>query len=329
MIPTKSILTVAASFAVAVALQAAPAAPEAPVAPAVAPAAAPAEVAPAAPEKCSPEALQTLGWFLSKQVARLNVGLSDEEANQIMVGFRKGLADDPEPAKMEERMREAQGYLMGKIEAYSKKQIAKGEARGAAFLADLAKRPAVKTAVSGLVYEVLAPGEGAKPTDKDMVSFTYARKTLDGKVLDSASDKAEAIEIPLAQLQDQMPGLYEGFQLVAKGGKAVLYVKPDLGYRNDPQAPVPLGEPYVFEYELLDIKPAPVEPSMEGGAEGQEDMTRMIEEAIRKQMEAEAAGATPAAPAAPETPAIPVAPAVPAAPEAPVAPVAPAAPAAK
>lgn len=313
MIPTKSILTVAASFAVAVALQAqgtAPAAPEAPVAPAVVPIAAPAEVAPAAPaapEKCSPEALQTLGWFLSKQVARLNVGLSDEEANQVMVGFRKGLADDPEPAKMEEHMREAQGYLMGKIEAHSKKQIAKGEARGAAFLADLAKRPAVKTAASGLVYEVLAPGEGAKPTDKDMVSFIYTRKTLDGKVLDSASDKAEAIEIPLAQLQDQMPGLYEGFQLVAKGGKAILYVKPDLGYRNDPQAPVPLGEPYVFEYELLDIKPAPVEPSMEGGAEGQEDMTRMIQEAIRKQMEAEAAGKAPAAPEAPAAPAAPAA----------------------
>jgi FKBP-type peptidyl-prolyl cis-trans isomerase FklB len=125
--------------------------------------------------------------------------------------------------------------------------------KGQAFLASNAKKKGVKTTQSGLQYEIIEPGKGAKPTADSLVSVYYEGSLIDGTVFDSNTreEDGEPVEIPLGEV---IPGWAEGVQLIANGGRIKLFIPPDLGYGSQSAgAMIPENSVLIFEVELVAV----------------------------------------------------------------------------
>lgn len=123
------------------------------------------------------------------------------------------------------------------------------------FLAENARKHAVKTTESGLQYEVLAegPADGETPTDANIVKVHYKGTLIDGTEFDSSYARGEPAEFLLAQV---IKGWTEGVQLMGVGDKFRFYVPPALGYgeTGTPNGPIGPNEALVFEVELLEVR---------------------------------------------------------------------------
>ncbi len=123
---------------------------------------------------------------------------------------------------------------------------------GEAFLAENAKRPEVKTLMSGLQIEILREGNGPKPKYGDRVKGHYKLSLIDGSELQS-SFGGEPLEFTL-EVPGLIAGWVEGLQEVPTGSLVKLYVPQELAYQDAGKAP--LVEPYtalIFEIELIEI----------------------------------------------------------------------------
>ncbi|MDR0561481.1 MAG: FKBP-type peptidyl-prolyl cis-trans isomerase [Spirochaetaceae bacterium] len=121
----------------------------------------------------------------------------------------------------------------------------------AAFFLENGKKAGIQTTQSGLQYEVVAEGTGAKPGAADTVLVHYEGKLLDGTVFDSSYSRGEPMEFPL---QGIIPGWTEGLQLMGVGSKYRLFIPFELGYGNQGAGNViPPYSTLIFEVELLDI----------------------------------------------------------------------------
>ncbi len=104
---------------------------------------------------------------------------------------------------------------------------------------------------SGLQYEVLVAGDGAKPTAEQTVEVHYHGTLVDGTVFDSSVKRGETISFPVNGV---IPGWVEGLQLMSVGSKWKLFVPAELGYGNQAQGPIPAVSTLIFEVELISIK---------------------------------------------------------------------------
>lgn len=127
---------------------------------------------------------------------------------------------------------------------------------GQKFLAGNAKKPGVQTTASGLQYQVITEGKGAKPKAGDVVRVHYKGSLLDGKTFDSSYDRGQPVVFPLDQV---VPGWQEGLQLMPVGSKYKLWIPASLGYgeKGTPGGPIGPNSTLVFEVELLDIVKPP------------------------------------------------------------------------
>ncbi|MCK9490105.1 MAG: FKBP-type peptidyl-prolyl cis-trans isomerase [Xanthomonadales bacterium] len=122
---------------------------------------------------------------------------------------------------------------------------------GEAFLAENGKKAGVTTTDSGLQYEVISSGDGAKPKATDRVRVHYVGTLLDGTKFDSSIDRGEPAEFPLNGV---IPGWTEGLQLMPVGSKYRFTIPSELAY-GEQGTPGPIGPNATlsFEVELLEI----------------------------------------------------------------------------
>jgi FKBP-type peptidyl-prolyl cis-trans isomerase FkpA len=123
---------------------------------------------------------------------------------------------------------------------------------GEKFLAENKKKPGVKTTPSGLQYEVLREGTGAKPSIADTFVVHYRGTLIDGTEFDGSYGRGEPLVYPLTAV---IPGWTEGIQLMPIGSKYKFYIPYNIGYGLQGNPPtIPGGATLIFEIELLDIK---------------------------------------------------------------------------
>ena len=137
------------------------------------------------------------------------------------------------------------------MEKYKLKKSAKANEAGKTYLAENAKKEGVTTTESGLQYEVINSGKGAKPAPSDQVTVHYHGTLLDGTVFDSSVDRGEPASFPVGGV---IKGWTEALQLMSVGSKWKLYVPYDLAY-GERGAGAQIG-PYstlIFEVELISI----------------------------------------------------------------------------
>ena len=202
------------------------------------------------------QASYMIGMAMAKQ---LEPAKDDVDVDVIAKAIKASLAGqkllltDQQAAEIAQSFgQKMQAKQMAKMEEDAKKNIAAGDA----FLAQNAKKPGVQTTASGLQYQVLTQGTGAKPQPTDMVRVNYKGMLLDGKTFDSSYDRGEPATFPLNQV---VPGWQEGIALMPVGSKYKFWIPSKLGYgdKGTPGGPIPPNATLVFEVELLDIAKQP------------------------------------------------------------------------
>ena len=137
------------------------------------------------------------------------------------------------------------------MQAQAKAQAEAAAAAGVAFLAENAKKAGVTVLESGLQYEVLTAGEGAKPSADDNVRTHYHGTLIDGTVFDSSVARGEPAEFPVNGV---IPGWIEALTLMPVGSKWELTIPHNLAYgERGAGASIPPFSTLIFEVELLDI----------------------------------------------------------------------------
>ena len=125
------------------------------------------------------------------------------------------------------------------------------EEAGKAFLAENAKKDGVKVTDSGLQYEIITEGNGAKPAATDTVRVHYVGTLPDGTTFDSSVARGQPAEFPVTGV---IRGWVEALQMMSVGSKWKLTIPHELAYgERGAGASIPPFSPLVFEVELLDI----------------------------------------------------------------------------
>jgi FKBP-type peptidyl-prolyl cis-trans isomerase FkpA len=137
----------------------------------------------------------------------------------------------------------------------SRKQAEAGDknrAEGAAFLMKNKTQPGVITTRSGLQYQVLRPGSGARPTAQSTVRVNYEGRLLSGQVFDSSYTRGQPAEFPLSGV---VAGWTEGIPLMSVGAKYRFWIPSELAYgaSGQPQGGIGPNATLTFDVELLDV----------------------------------------------------------------------------
>ena len=122
---------------------------------------------------------------------------------------------------------------------------------GEEFLTINKGKAGVVTLPSGLQYQVLQNGEGAKPTASDKVKCHYHGTLINGTVFDSSVQRGQPAVFGVSQV---IPGWVEALQLMSVGSKWRLFIPSELAYGE--QGAGDVIEPnstLIFDVELLEI----------------------------------------------------------------------------
>ncbi|MCB1210924.1 MAG: FKBP-type peptidyl-prolyl cis-trans isomerase, partial [Verrucomicrobiales bacterium] len=128
----------------------------------------------------------------------------------------KDALDGKQPKYAREELMAAMQAFEAEMQANAAKAGDASKEAGVKFLAENGKRKEVTTTASGLQYEVLKEGKGAKPAATDKVKVHYHGTLINGKVFDSSVDRGEPIEFPV---QGVIRGWVEALQLMPVGSK--------------------------------------------------------------------------------------------------------------
>jgi len=206
----------------------------------------------AQPQTEDQKTLYALGALLTKQLSVFN--LSVDEYEYVQQGITDAAAGKKLAAEPEAYKQNITALAQTRMQATAQKQkeLAKP------FLENAAKEKGAEKSSSGLIYQQIKAGTGAKPKTTDIVKVHYTGSLIDGKVFDSSVERGQPVEFPLGQV---IPCWTEGITKMKVGGKAKLICPSDIAYGDQGRPPVISGgATLIFEVELLDVKAAPAAP---------------------------------------------------------------------
>ena len=165
--------------------------------------------------------------------------------------FVKGLKDVLGGAEPEISYDEAKQVINDYFMNLQKERLELNKKAGEEFLNINKGKAGVVTLPSGLQYQVLKQGEGAKPAASDKVKCHYHGTLINGTVFDSSVQRGEPAVFGVSQV---IPGWVEALQLMPAGSKWRLFIPSDLAYgEHGAGDAIEPNSALVFDVELLDI----------------------------------------------------------------------------
>lgn len=191
------------------------------------------------------------GYGIGLQIGQQLAGSGMEvEAEAVARGIFDVLNNNP-PAIDINEVTKALQELGQRAEAAQAEAFKALEAENQAFLEENKKAAGVIVTDSGLQYEILTEGDGAKPTAESTVRVHYTGSLIDGTVFDSSVKRGTPAEFPVDGV---IKGWTEALQLMPVGSKWRLTIPHNLAYgERGAGASIPPFATLVFEVELLDI----------------------------------------------------------------------------
>lgn len=188
-----------------------------------------------------------IGLQIGQQLADSGLGVS---AEAVAKGIYDVLNQNP-PALDLNEVTQALQQLQQQAEEAAQAKFKQVEEEGRAFLVENAKKDGVKVTETGLQYEVLVEGTGAKPTKQDKVRVHYTGTLTNGTTFDSSVVRGVPAEFPVSGV---IAGWTEALQLMPVGSKWKLTIPHNLAYgERGAGASIPPFSVLVFEVELSDI----------------------------------------------------------------------------
>ena len=193
-------------------------------------------------EKASYGVGMSIGESLkNQQLEHINVNLMMQAIQAVFNNEATALTAD-----------EANIFIQQYLDEKKHATFSANKTQGEEFLAENAKKEGVQQTFSGLQYEILTAGDGAKPGATDNVTVHYHGTLIDGTVFDSSVLRGTPATFGVHQV---IPGWTEALQLMSVGSKFRLYIPQELSYGANPHPGGPI-QPFsalIFEVELLNI----------------------------------------------------------------------------
>jgi FKBP-type peptidyl-prolyl cis-trans isomerase FklB len=178
--------------------------------------------------------------FLASGISKLNVEDFTKGVNDVL------LENDPEI-----EYEDAKIIMNDYFAQLQKDRLKLNKEAGEEFLRINKNKAGVTTLPSGLQYEVLKKGTGAKPNAGDKVKCHYHGTLIDGTVFDSSVKRGEPAVFGVSQV---IQGWVEALQLMETGSKWRLFIPSELAYgERGAGEMISPNSALVFDVELLDI----------------------------------------------------------------------------
>ena len=189
-----------------------------------------------------------MGKNLSRQGVEVDPELLLKGLTDVLNKRKTRLSDE----EFRTTMRNLNKRLRAKQSVQRSHSGAKNKKEGAAFLARNRKKSGVVTLPSGLQYQVLRKGKGAKPGPSSRVVTNYRGTLIDGTEFDSSYKRGKPATFPVKGV---IAGWTEALQLMPTGSKWKLYVPANLAYgERGAGRMIGPNATLIFEIELLEIK---------------------------------------------------------------------------
>jgi FKBP-type peptidyl-prolyl cis-trans isomerase len=198
---------------------------------------------------------QKLGYVFGMEIGnQLKQGGADVDVDALVEALRAAYTGQELALTPEQATTIRNEYIAARraeAEAAQKNLAAANAAAGDKFLLENAGRDGVQVTDSGLQYEVIEMGDGAKPTAEDTVTVHYRGTLLDGTEFDSSYARNQEATFGLSQV---IPGWTEGLQLMPVGSKFKFYIPSSLAYGANGPPSIGPNATLIFEVELLGIQ---------------------------------------------------------------------------
>jgi FKBP-type peptidyl-prolyl cis-trans isomerase len=199
---------------------------------------------------------EKLSYSLGLDVGTYFKGMGEDLNYEILV---QGLGDSfhgTPPLLTQEEMQAVQSEFSLKMQAKQEAQLKElqeqNKKAGDEYLAKNKENKGVIVTASGLQYEVVKEGTGAKPKVEDTVKVHYKGAKVDGTVFDDSYKRGEPAVFGVSQV---IPGWTETLQLMKEGSIFKVVIPANLAY-GDQGVPPMIGPNSVllFDVELISIE---------------------------------------------------------------------------
>lgn len=165
--------------------------------------------------------------------------------------FVKGLNDVLSENKPEISYDEAKQVINDYFMQLQAEKLTLNKQAGEEFLRINKEKAGVVELPSGLQYQILEKGAGARPSSSDQVKCHYHGTLINGTVFDSSVQRGEPATFGVSQV---IPGWVEALQLMEVGAKWRLFIPSDLAYgERGAGETIEPNSALIFDVELLDI----------------------------------------------------------------------------
>ena len=168
----------------------------------------------------------------------------------FMAGFVTGATGKKGLMSVEQAGQLAQMKMQAIKAKNMEKTYGANKTAGEKFLAANAKKPGVKTLLSGVQYKVIKEGNGAMPKDTSLVTVHYEGRTIDGKVFDSSYKRNQPTDMGANQV---IKGWTEALVHMPAGSIWEVYIPQEMAYGEREAGEIKPFSALIFKIELISV----------------------------------------------------------------------------